>query len=69
MSEEKKHKILSEDDYIDSPKFKNSLKKLLEKFPDGVDDTTIASILNITEQEVQDKYKSAILKIKKQLNL
>lgn len=69
MSEEKKHKILNDEDYIDYPKFKNSLKKLIEKYPGGVDNETIAKALMMTEEEVEATYQSAINKIKEDLGV
>lgn len=65
MIEEKKHRILEEEDYIDSSKFKHSLKELLEKNPDGVDDETIAKVLNMSVEDVEKTYQSAIKKLKK----
>ena len=69
MSEEKKHRILTEEDYIDYPKFKNSLKKLIEKYPGGVDNETIAKALMMSEEEVEATYNSAIEKIKDDLGV
>lgn len=67
MIEEKKHKIMEDEDYIDSPKFKHSLKELLEKNPDGVDNETISKVLNMSVQEVEETYQSAIRKLQKTL--
>lgn len=69
MLEEKKHKIQNDEDFIDYPKFKNSLSKLIEKYPDGVDTETIAKVLNMTEEEVEETYQNAILKLKNNLGV
>lgn len=69
MLEEKKHKIQNDEDFIDYPKFKNSLSKLIEKYPDGVDTETIAKVLNMTEEEVEEIYQNAILKLKNNLGV
>lgn len=69
MIDEKKHKILNDEDFIDYPKFKNSLSKLIEKYPDGVDTETIAKVLNMTEKEVEETYMSAIQKLKDNLGV
>jgi hypothetical protein len=69
MTDEKKHKILNDEDFIDYPKFKNSLSKLVEKYPDGVDTETIAKVLNMTEEEVEETYQNAILKLKNNLGV
>ena len=67
MTEEKKLKLAQEEDYIDCPKFNNSIKQLIEKNPDGVDDETIAKVLNMTVEEVEKTYQSAVNKLKKSL--
>jgi hypothetical protein len=67
--EEKKHKLTQEEDYIDCPKFNNSIKQLIEKNPDGVDDETIAKVLNMTPEEVEETYQNAIKKLKKSLEV
>jgi hypothetical protein len=69
MTDEKKHKILNDEDFIDHLKFKNSLSKLIEKYPDGVDNETIAKVLNMTEEEVEETYMSAIQKLKDNLGV
>lgn len=69
MIEEKKHKLTQEEDYIDCPKFNNSIKQLIEKNPDGIDDETIAKVLNMTPQEVEETYQNAIKKLKKSLEV
>jgi predicted metallo-beta-lactamase superfamily hydrolase len=69
MTKEKKHKILNDEDFIDYPKFKNSLSKLIEKHPEGVDVQTIAKVLNMTEEEVEKTYQSAIQKLKDNLGV
>lgn len=69
MIDEKKLKLLEDEDFIDYPKFKNSLKKLIDKYPDGVDDETIAQALNMTGSEVEENYQSAIRKLKAKLGV
>lgn len=69
MKNEKKHKILNDEDFIDYPKFKNSLSKLIEKYPEGVEIHTIAKVLNMTEEEVEETYQSAIQKLKDNLGV
>lgn len=67
MIDEKKRKIIEDEDFIDCPKMKNSLKKMVEKNPEGIGNETIAKVLNMTEKEVEDAYNSAIEKLKKSL--
>jgi len=69
MSEEKKLKILKDEDFIDYPKFKNSLSRLIQKYPEGVSAEVIAKALNMTEEEVEKTYNGAIEKIKAKLGV
>ncbi len=67
MIDEKKHKLTQEEDYIDCPKFNNSIRQLIEKNPEGVDDETIAKVLNMSSEEVEKIYQNAIKKLQKSL--
>lgn len=69
MIDEKKLKLMEDEDFIDYPKFKNSLKKLVDKYPDGVDNETIAKVLDMTEEEVEETYQSAIKKLQARLGV
>lgn len=61
--------ILQDEDFIYCPRLGNSLKKLIEKNPDGIDDERIAKVLLMTEEEVQVTFNKAIEKIKNVLKL
>ena len=67
MIEEKKLRLTEEEDFIDCPKFNNSIRQLIEKNPEGVDDETIAKVLNLTAEEVEETYQNAIKKLQKSL--
>lgn len=67
MIDEKKLKLTQEEDYIDCPKFNNSIKQLIDRNPDGIDDETIAKVLNMSVDEVEKTYQNAINKLKKSL--
>ena len=69
MIDEKKFKLMEDEDFIDYPKFKNSLKKLIDKYPDGIDNETIAKVLDMTEEEVEQTYQSAIKKLQARLGV
>ena len=69
MIEEKKKRISEEEDFIDYPKFKNSVKKLIEKYPDGVNEETIAKVLLMSEEEVNEIYLRSIKKLQKKLDV
>lgn len=59
-----KKKIMEDKDFIYCPRLGNSLSKLIEKYPDGVDNERIQKILLLSEKEVNDIYESAIKKLK-----
>ena len=70
MTEEKERKLNKDEDWIDYPKYKNSIKKLLrnKKYMNGVpDNSVIAKALMMTEKEVEETYQSAIAKLRHQL--
>lgn len=62
-------KIEEDEDYVHCPKMDNSLKKVINKNPDGLDDQKIADLLCIDVKEVEKLYQSAIKKIRKKLNI
>ena len=64
-----KSKIETEEDFINYPKFSNSLKKLVAKYPDGVEDSVIAKVLMLTEEEVQALFKKYVEETRKRLGL
>lgn len=67
MSENKRHRIENEEDFIDCIRFKNSLNKILEKYPDGVSDDTICRVLDITQEELDNLFHSAIVQLRKDM--
>ena len=58
--EEFKAKIETEEDYIRSPKFSNSLEKFLNRNSEGVENSVIARVLMLTEEEVEKIHQEAI---------
>jgi DNA-binding NarL/FixJ family response regulator len=69
VTEEEKNKIKNNEDYINCPKFRFSIKELINRYPEGVSNEAIAKALNISTQEVQEIYQSAIKKIQEELKL
>lgn len=69
MIDEKKIKILQDEDFVDCPKFKNSIKKIKEKNPDGIDDKLIAEMLLLTPEELEILYLNSLQKIRKHLDI
>lgn len=63
--ENKFKKINEEPDFIVLNKFDCSIKKLLEKYPDGVPDRLICQALLINETELDLIWKGIITKFKK----
>lgn len=59
-----KKKIMEDGDFIYCPRLGNSLSKLIERYPDGVDDDRIQKILLLSEKEVNEIYESAIRKLR-----
>lgn len=64
-----KKKILEDEDFIYCPRLGNSLEKLIDKNPEGVDDERIAKVLLIEEEEVQSIFMQAIEKIRGKIGL
>jgi ERCC4-type nuclease len=58
-------KILEDEDYVRCPKSANSLTKFLSKNGDGVENATIARLLMISEEKVQEIYEVAAAEIRK----
>jgi DNA-binding NarL/FixJ family response regulator len=66
MDEDQKRKLIREDvDFVCLKRYDFSLKRVLERFPDGASDRIIAQALGITEAEVQEAYGRIIQKLKK----
>ena len=64
-----KEKIMEDEDFIYCPRLGNSLEKLIEKNPDGIDDERIAKVLLMDEDEVETVFQSAIKKFRKSMGL
>jgi hypothetical protein len=58
--EEIKKKIAEDPDFIAIKRFGNSMKQLLERYPDGCPDKVIAQALLIEETEVEDLYQKTV---------
>ena len=53
-------RIQEEEDYIRAPKFSNSLAKFCARNSEGVENSTIARLLMISEEEVERLYQEAV---------
>lgn len=56
--------IETDEDFIASKRFDFSLKKLLERYPEGAPDKVIAQALLVTEEELAELEKSVIEKLR-----
>lgn len=65
--EDIKRKILEDPDFIKSYKHGNSLAKFLLRNPGHIEDATIARLLMITEEEVQEIYDKSVDFLKLQM--
>lgn len=70
MAEDKdelQQKVLTEEDYVRAPKFSNSLAKFVARNNDGVENATIARLLMIPEEQVEEIYQEAIVKLREDM--
>jgi hypothetical protein len=63
--EKLKEKILTDPDFIYSPKYDNSLDKFMHRHDEGVESSHAAKVLLMEEQEVDDIYEEAVNNLKK----
>jgi helix-turn-helix protein len=59
-----KQLIEEKEDFVYSKRFEYSLKKVMERYPDGCPDRIIAAVLLITEDEVQEIYETVVNKLR-----
>lgn len=57
-------RIAEDDDYIAIKRFDYSLKRLLERYPEGCPNRVIAMGLAITEAEAEELYQSVVKKLR-----
>lgn len=62
-------KIQSEEDFCYCPRLGNSIKNLIEKNPDGLQNERIAKVLLTTEEDVEKLFESAIKKLRSCLKI
>lgn len=60
-----KKKIMEDPDFIYCPRLGNSLRKLVDKHPDGIDEERIEKVLLMSTKEVEATYLSALEKLRK----
>lgn len=57
-------RIMSEPDFVNLKRFDYSLKKLMEKYPDGVTRKVEAQALLMTEEEAEELYQTVVQKLR-----
>jgi len=62
-------RILEEEDFIYCPRLGNSLERLIDKNPSGVENERIEKVLLMSQEEVEKWYNSAIDKLRKALRV
>lgn len=70
MAEDKEdlqQKVQTEEDYVRAPKFSNSLAKFVARNSDGVENATIARLLMIPEDQVEEIYAEAVEMLRQEM--
>lgn len=60
-------RILEEEDYARCPKYNNSINKFTAENSEGVENSVIARLLMISEEEVESKYQEAVLLLREEM--
>lgn len=68
-SNEARELLNTEPDFIYSKRFDFSLKKLLDRYPEGAPTKVIAQSLMMTEDELQELEQSIIIKLRQGLRI
>jgi hypothetical protein len=63
--EEIKNKIEQDEDFVNIKRFDYSLKKLLERYPEGAPVSVMAQALMIPEEELEIMYQNILSKLRK----
>lgn len=61
--------IQTDEDYIYSRRFDNSLKKLLERHPDGAPDSVIAAVLLVDVATIDTMYDAIVQKLREHMHV
>lgn len=61
-------KIIEDEDYVRCPKFSNSLNKFTQKNSEGVENSIIARLLMMSEEEVEKTYLEAVAMLKEAMD-
>jgi hypothetical protein len=56
-------------DFISLRRYNNSLKRLMERYPDGCPTHIVASALEITEDELETRYQKIVTTLKTRMGV
>jgi hypothetical protein len=62
-----KDMIQHDPDYIASKRFDNSVSKIMERYPEGCPDRIIASVLMMTEEELEDRFTMIVKRLRREM--
>lgn len=62
-------RIDEDEDFIAIKKFRYSLNRLLAKYPDGAPPKIVAQALMMTEEEAEELFQSAIVKLREAMKV
>ncbi len=68
MEKNRDPRLENDKDFIISKKHSNSLKKLLDSYPQGVPDGVISRVLQIPPEDVRSTFTKAIDFLKEKIN-
>lgn len=60
-------RVMTEEDYARCPKFNNSINKFTAKNSEGVDNSVIARLLMISEDEVERMFQEALYLLREEM--
>lgn len=64
-----KDKIDNDPDFINIKRFDYSLKKLLDRYPDGVPDRIIAQALAMEPEEINKLFENILVKLREKIGV
>lgn len=60
----KDQRVETDPDFVIAPKFNNSLKALLDRYPDGLPDAAAAKAMGISEEELSGLKNQALSRMR-----
>ena len=66
--EELKKRIQNDPNFVNDPRFNNSLEQVLAKYPEGVSAFQKSKMLMLTKEEMEEIYQNIIEKLRQEVN-